>query len=124
VVYIVEDEPSVRRTLERMMKRVGFQVRTFAHPLEVLEAFDTLERPALLISDAVMPNMTGFEFLDRTRHKWPGLPTILMSGHAAEERIRETASHGVYFLSKPFTYEGLLRAVQEVRDRSRAAQLS
>lgn len=106
------------------MSRVGFQVRAFAHPLEVIEAFDTLQRPELLISDAVMPNMTGFEFLDRTREKWPGLPTILMSGHAAEERIRETASHGVYFLSKPFTYEALLDAVQDVRDRGSSTEIA
>lgn len=111
--YLVEDEPLVRNTVQRMLERVGFEVLTFPSPLDLLQQKGTLARPGLLVTDAMMPKMTGFELLPQLSDVWGGVPMIMISGHAAEESVREAEGRGVRFLRKPFSVGELGRVVAD-----------
>jgi CheY-like chemotaxis protein len=110
-ILVVEDEAAVRLLAARALEAVGFSVHT-AESAEV--ALRKLERegmrPALLLSDVVMPGASGAQLAARAQALLPGLPVLLTSGHAGDfERAIAGAEHT--FLRKPFTREELLQAV-------------
>jgi PAS domain S-box-containing protein len=111
--YLVEDEPLVRNTVQRMLERMGFEVLSFPGPLSLLAQKDTLPPPGLLVTDAMMPQMTGFELLPQLSAVWPHVPTIMISGHAAEKSVRGVERRGVRFLAKPFSVSELGKIVAE-----------
>jgi two-component system, cell cycle sensor histidine kinase and response regulator CckA len=111
-ILVVEDEAPVRNLMRKVLERGGHEVITAASPLEALgllargEAFDAV------VSDVVMPDMNGFALWERTRQTWPNLPFLFVSGYV-EEQLDQTAHRdGSAFLSKPFSPEELLAAVE------------
>ena len=111
LAYLTEDDPHVRSTVQRMLGLMGFDVLTFVGPNELLERANSLARPALLVTDAMMPDMTGFELLTRIEKIWPGAPTIMISGYAPEQKVREVELCGAHFLRKPFSVSKLKETV-------------
>jgi two-component system, cell cycle sensor histidine kinase and response regulator CckA len=119
-LLLVEDEPAVRKVVERTLTRSGYRV-LLAGTGE--EAIDLCARepvsPDLLITDVVMPGMSGAELARRARALKPGLPVLFMSGYADE-----VVSHhgvldtGVEFIQKPFSPEVLAARVREVLEGS------
>jgi two-component system response regulator FixJ len=110
LVYIVDDEPAVRDSLEVLLRSVRLDVRTFASAAEFLAA--RLERPGCLLLDIRMPEMDGFELRRRIAGTDHDLPFVVITGDGDEEtRKRSLEAGAVSFFSKPFDDEEVLQAI-------------
>jgi len=68
----------------------------------------------VLVTDVVMPGMSGQQLAEHARERAPGLRVVFMSGHTDDVLLRDGARHGdIAFVQKPFTRDSLLRAVEE-----------
>jgi PAS domain S-box-containing protein len=120
-ILVVEDEEGVRRGVQRILRHAGYQVLVAADPAQALSIAE--EYPGhidLLLTDVIMPMMTGVQLAERVVHMRPDIKVLYMSGHAREGldaayRARETFE----FLQKPFTREAMLAKVAHVLDAAR-----
>jgi two-component system cell cycle sensor histidine kinase/response regulator CckA len=114
-VLLVEDEEGVRSLVSSMLKGQGYQVYEAGHGLHALEVFAKHgSEIQLLLTDVIMPKMSGRELAERLKAKSPALKVVYMSGYTDDIIARE----GVVFdntilLHKPFTLEGLTRKLRE-----------
>jgi len=113
LALVVDDEPSMRRATERLLRRMGWEVATAADGVEALEQFGA--RPAevrLVLLDLVMPRLDGWHTLDALRQLRPGVPVILASGYdeARVMRGRPPEAQPI-FLQKPFSLAELEGAI-------------
>jgi PAS domain S-box-containing protein len=115
-ILVVEDEPGVRRIAERILSSAGYQVMSTEDPLDAIELVRSDERHFdLLLTDVIMPNLSGKELALRLRRLRPGLRALFMSGYTDEIIAKQgILEPGVRFLQKPFGAEELLPAVREV----------
>ncbi len=118
-VLLVEDNDSVRTVTARILDQSGYRVQPAC---DGRTALSVLEDPSvkidLLLSDMVMPGLSGNEVAARAAELRPGLPILFMSGYAAEFAGRPILAHeAVDLLEKPFTQEALLRRVAEALGR-------
>ncbi|MGH7160423.1 MAG: hybrid sensor histidine kinase/response regulator [Acetobacteraceae bacterium] len=107
---LVEDEPVVGRIAERALTNQGWTVRLAESADAVLANLETLQRPDVLVSDVAMPGMDGPMLARRLRDRWPGLPTILVSGYVEEALRQSLEAEDMTFLPKPYTLANLLEA--------------
>jgi DNA-binding NtrC family response regulator len=114
-VLVVDDEPTVCRSLEKVLRRKGHEV---VRTLNVASALDTLEKGNkfdLIIADLMMPQVGGLELLKIVRERWPSTPVLIITGYASIASAVEATQHGARgYLPKPFTPEELERAVDAV----------
>jgi len=117
VIYIVDDDDSVRRALSRLVRSVGLRAETFASPDELLRHGHRGE-PGCLLLDVRLPGMSGFELHRRLLDKGPLPPAIFITAHPGE-RNRATArtADAVAFLEKPFDDQLLLDAIDSALSR-------
>jgi FixJ family two-component response regulator len=110
-VLVVDDDPSILRSLKRLISASGFEVKTFGKPSELL-ASDTPAAKACMVVDIDMPEMNGIEMCEVLKSSGRGLPTILVTGRT-DTRTRSLAaqSDAVAVLFKPFDEEPLLDAI-------------
>jgi CheY-like chemotaxis protein len=111
-ILVVDDEPLVRELTVEILRRCGYApqgVSSARHALDLLEQ----EQFDLVVSDVVMPEMTGVEFLYELRLRLPDLPVILMTGGSKEpERTMKAVELGASgLLYKPFSHAELREAV-------------
>jgi DNA-binding NtrC family response regulator len=103
VVFVVDDEPVIAQTLAIILRQAGFDAIAFDHPEKAIAASD--QTPAdLLISDVMMPGMTGVELAIHFRKSYPDCKVLLFSGHAATaDLLAEAREEGYDFdlLAKP-----------------------
>lgn len=121
-VYVVDDDVSVRRSVDRLLSVEGFRVVAFESATEFLE-LPALEHPMCLILDLRMPGMTGFDLLKALDAANREVPVILMTGHGNDSVLEDPVTRNVVaLLMKPFEATALLKAVREAlaRDRSSA----
>jgi signal transduction histidine kinase len=112
-ILLVEDEPTVRALAGRILRRAGNEVTSAASPAEAL-ALPTEERPDLLVTDVLLPEIDGIELSRRLTARWPGLRVLLMSGFpGGNARIEEAIARGEHFLQKPFGPSDLLEKVRD-----------
>jgi len=115
-ILVVEDDPGVRGLTVRSLERHGYRVLTAVDGLEALRVLDDgAETVDLLLTDVVMPNMSGPELAAVLRARFPGLKVLFMSGYTDDAIVR----HGllaaeVAFVQKPYTPRGLTKKVREV----------
>ncbi len=112
LVTIIDDDESVRRALEGLMKAVGLPARAYASAEEFLESgqqYDT----ACLIADIRMPGMSGLDLQARLNSQKCRIPTIFITAHGdAEMRMQALRAGAVEFLAKPFSDDVLLEHVK------------
>ncbi|MBT8337745.1 MAG: PAS domain-containing protein [Gemmatimonadetes bacterium] len=117
-ILVVEDDPAVRRVADRTLQREGWDVRLAADAEQGLALLDEEGgRISVLLTDLVLPGMSGRDLIDRARERHPVVRCIAMSGYAEgspERRIDLPPE--VVFLPKPFTMEGLHRALDASAD--------
>jgi signal transduction histidine kinase/CheY-like chemotaxis protein len=120
-VLLAEDQPEVRRLAIRILKSNGYQLLEASNGPEALELSRHYAGPIdLLVTDVVMPEMTGRELADRLRESRPGIKVLYMSGYTADIIGREgVLDEGVDYLPKPFTPAELAAKVREVLDQAR-----
>ena len=112
-ILVVEDEPLVRRGLVRSLASLGYTVVERAGPEEALALTDDeLARVDVLLTDVLMPGMTGPRLADVLEGRRPGLRTLLASGFAPEQALESRP--GTAFLGKPFSKAELADAIRAV----------
>ncbi|AHG90499.1 PAS sensor protein [Gemmatirosa kalamazoonensis] len=115
-ILLVEDDETVRRAARRILEQAGYQVLEARDGAEALRVAGTngtgAVRVDLVITDVVMPAMSGPEFVAALREARPDVPVIFMSGYTDDAVLRQKlVEPGVAFVQKPFTPEGLARKV-------------
>jgi two-component system probable response regulator PhcQ len=102
-ILVVDDEQNVVNALRRTLRREGYEIFTATAPAEALAMLPTLQAD-LVISDHLMPNMTGLDFLKRVRTRFPDAMRIMLTGHADMQTAIEAINQGeIYrFLTKPW----------------------
>jgi FixJ family two-component response regulator len=119
IVAVIDDDPSVRRSLSRLLRSQGFGVETYASARGFLERVDCA-RLACLVLDIRMPGQNGLELQEVLTVAGHAIPIIFMTGHGdvpLAERAREAGA--VDFLAKPFDEETFFSAVQRALARNR-----
>jgi signal transduction histidine kinase/CheY-like chemotaxis protein len=115
-ILVAEDEEGVRRVVVEMLQQQGYHVLAACGGPEALELYNSLdERVHLLITDVVMPKMSGPELADRLRGKQPSLRVLFVSGYTDSDIVHHGVLNvGTHFLQKPFTPDSLASKVREV----------
>jgi PAS domain S-box-containing protein len=118
-VLLAEDEPQVRNLTREILTGLGYEVLVACDGVEALEVQTRHRRPIhLLISDVVMPRMSGGELAQRLRERIPSLPILFVSGYAGDVNLSLHLPPGeLMLLPKPFTGRELARRVRELLDR-------
>ena len=113
-VNIVDDDPSVRKGLGRLLKSAGYEVEIFGSAREFLNVDPICERPSCLVLDMKMPELSGFDLQQELKQKNYALPIVFITGHGdIPMSVKAMKIGAVDFLTKPFDEDDLLNAVQE-----------
>ena len=114
-ILAVDDDPSVLGLLEKALSAAGYHVLVADGGWNAIRAFEKHADPIhLLLTDVIMPDLTGPVVAERLRAKQPNLQVLFISGfHDAELVQRFVTRKGFALLPKPFTIDGLLRVVRE-----------
>lgn len=112
LISIVDDDNSVRESLQSLMRSVGFAVRIFASAEEFLN-WDHRRETDCLILDVRMPGMSGIELQRHLMASHYEIPIIFVTAHASEQEVRSLAlrNGAVDYLAKPLSEDALLSAV-------------
>jgi FixJ family two-component response regulator len=110
-VFLVDDDPSVRRSLVRLLHSAGHQVEAFIAPGDLLAQVD-LRAPGCLLLDLQLPGLNGLEFQDHLRAVGCPMPIVFITGQGdIPASVRAMKGGAVDFLTKPFRDADLLGAV-------------
>lgn len=120
-ILVVEDAQGLRQLVARLLTRNGFEVLTAENGSRALALADEHQGAIdLLLTDVIMPGMSGRDLAKTIRARHPGVPTILMSGYADEALGKDSSSNEEALLRKPFTEPELIEAVHDALRASRA----
>ncbi len=119
IVFLVEDEDTLRYLLKKQMSQLGYEVHDAENGEEAWEKLADGLKPRLLITDIIMPGMSGMDLAEKIRRNHPQLPIIFISGYLHDEKVDFNRFSGkVHFLRKPFTLRTLTEKVEEVLNDS------
>jgi two-component system cell cycle sensor histidine kinase/response regulator CckA len=114
IVLLVDDDPGVRRTVREMLTAMSFHVLEAGHAQEALRIAERHETPIhLLLTDVVMPGMSGRNIADELLQSRPAMKVLYMSGYNREILLEQGVSPGRTLLQKPFTRMELESRVRE-----------
>jgi CheY-like chemotaxis protein len=116
VVLLVDDETQIRSVIAEMLTELGFQVHEASAPEAALSAIQAGLSPDILVTDHLMPGMTGVELASTVRAIVPDACTLIISGFAEVESL-DASEH---WLAKPFVQRDLARALAEIRKHPKA----
>jgi RNA polymerase sigma factor (sigma-70 family) len=120
VVSVVDDDPSVRRAIKRLISSVGLQVQVFGSGQELLKS-KNLGEPGCLILDIRLPGMSGLDFQKNLVASDVNTPIIFVTAHGdISMAVRAMKAGAIEFLTKPFRDQDLLDAVQVALEKDRA----
>ncbi|MDY7228241.1 response regulator transcription factor [Hyalangium rubrum] len=121
VVLVVDDDPSVLRSLERLLQVEGYAVETFSHPRQLLER-SPAQGPRCVVMDLRMPELNGLELQEELRRAGWSHPIVFISGHGdVPAAVKAMKAGAVDFLPKPFSAADLLGAVERALAQDRQA---
>jgi len=129
VIYIVEDDASFRKSMERLVRASGFEVAAFESADAFLKHPD-IRRPACLLLDVQLPDIDGLELQQKLRERSSSLPIIFMTGHGTIPMSVQAMKKGaIDFLPKPFAAQDLHSAIlkaleRDVENRKQEIQVS
>lgn len=110
-VYVVDDDPAIRRSLERLLDAEGFRVASYATPMAFLGVASELAIGCVLL-DLRMPEMDGFEVQARLLLINPDLPVIVITAQGdVQTAVRAMKAGAVDFIEKPYSDDALLAAI-------------
>jgi len=120
VVFVVDDDPSMRSALQDLVASVGLEPRVFATPREFLQA-SRADVPSCLVLDVRLPGSSGLAFQEELARAGVRIPVIFITGHGdIPMSVRAIKAGAVEFLSKPFREQELLDAIHAGIERDRA----
>jgi len=120
IVFIVDDDLSVRRTTERLIRSAGFKALTFTSAREFL-ASPRPEGPACLVLDVRMPGLSGMDLQRERTQSGIHIPIIFITGHGDIPMSVRAMKAAVEFLTKPFRSRSLVDAVRAALERDESA---
>ena len=125
-ILLVEDEAVVRRLAADLLASAGYQVIGVGNGVEALTAIESHAGTIhLLLTDVILPGMSGVELAERFRALCPSARTVFMSGYTADALAEQAhLASDIAFLQKPFNADGLMHSVRAALDRPRAAPSS
>jgi signal transduction histidine kinase/CheY-like chemotaxis protein len=113
-VLLVEDDPAVRKLVSRSLDVLGFQVLEVPDGIAALRKVTELDgRVDVVLTDMVMPGMSGIDLVTRLREQWPTIGVVMMSGYTGDTYVEaEGFPQNVGFLEKPFAVAELRRTIR------------
>ena len=119
VIAVVDDDPSVRKGLERLIRSLGWQAETFASAQEFLDR-PPAEMPSCLVLDLQLPGLSGLDLQKRMAEAGLDTPIVFLTGHGdIPATVKAMKGGAVEFLTKPVDEQDLLRAIQEAIELDR-----
>jgi FixJ family two-component response regulator len=115
-IYLVEDDPSVRKGLRRLLNSIGFNVEAFASAEEFLQA-EVQQSCSCLILDINLGKMNGFALQEQLSENGSAMPVIFITAFDDEHTHRKMLKAGVPFLIKPFADQKLIDLLKSVEER-------
>ena len=117
IVFVVDDDASVRRSTERLVRSAGFAIQAFASAREFLDNART-EKPGCLVLDVHMPGLSGLDLQRELAQRGVELPIIFLTGHGdIPMTVRAMKAGAVEFLTKPVKSRELLAAIESAIER-------
>jgi FixJ family two-component response regulator len=124
VVFVVDDDVSVRESLAPLIRWAGWRAETFASATEFLSRRQGDGAPCCLVLDIDLPDLNGLDLQDRIGVDASEMPIIFITGHGdIPTTVRAMKGGAVEFLAKPFADDVLLRAITRAIERSRTGLL-
>ena len=121
IVFVVDDDVSVRESLELLIRNAGWQPELLASAQEFL-ARPRVVAPSCLVLDVTLPGLNGLELQERIAADRTDMPIIFITGHGdVPMSVQAMKAGAVEFLTKPFGDEALLTAIRNAIERSRTA---
>ncbi len=121
IVFVVDDDASVRRSLEMLIGSAGWRLETFASAQEFLSRPRVLA-PSCLVLDVALPDLNGLDLQKRIAADRSDMPIIFISGYDdIPTTVQAMKAGATEFLTKPFGDDALLRAIEQAVERSRLA---
>lgn len=122
IVFVVDDDAGVRRSLQNLIGSVGLRVETFASAQEFLGS-KLVNVPSCLVLDVRLPGLSGLDLQKRITNLGIEIPIIFITGHGdIPMTVQAMKAGAVEFLAKPFRDQDLLDAIQQALDRDRFAR--
>ena len=119
LVAIVDDDPSVRRGLQRLIQSAGWKVESFASAQEFL-VFPRTAAPTCLVLDLQLPGLSGLDLQKRLAKIGLEIPIVFLTGHGnIPASVQAMKAGAVEFLTKPIDEQDLFRAIREAIERDR-----
>lgn len=114
-ILAVDDDHSVLGLLDEVLRQAGYRVLLANGGWSAIHAFENSVEPVhLLLTDVIMPDLTGPVVAERLRSRQPDLQVLFISGFHDADLVQQFVTRkGFSLLPKPFTVDGLLRVVQE-----------
>jgi FixJ family two-component response regulator len=120
VIFVVDDDPSVRRALDNLLRSNGFRVQAFASVEEYRES-EPPDAPACMVLDVRMPGQSGLEFQREANEAGPQIPIIFVTGHGdIPMSVGAMKAGAIEFLTKPFHDQELMSAIRLGLEKDRA----
>ncbi len=121
VVFVVDDDLSIRESLELMIRQAGWQPQTFSTAQEFLDR-PGVSVPSCLVLDISLPGLSGLDLQRRIVAERCGMPIIFITGYGdIPTTVRAMKAGAIEFLTKPFSDDALLGAIEQALERSRIA---
>ena len=122
MVFVVDDDASVREALAGLIRSAGWDVEVFASAHEFL-THSRADAPSCLVLDVGLPGLSGLDLQARMAELHNDIPIVFITGHGdVPMSVRAMKAGAVEFLTKPFLDEDLLEGIQQAVDRDRAAR--
>jgi RNA polymerase sigma factor (sigma-70 family) len=128
IVFVVDDDEPVRRSLERLIRSAGLTVETFASAQQFLASpqpniQDSVNVPCCLVLDVRLPGLSGLDLQKQMAEINLEIPIVFISGHGdIPTSVRAMKAGAVEFLTKPFRDRDLLGAIEQAIERDRVAR--
>ena len=111
-IFVVDDDPLVRKALQRLLKSAGYFTETFPSAEEFLSSGNSSEGPACIILDVKMPGLSGFDLQEGLSAASYAMPIIFITGHGdIPSSVKAIKNGAVDFLSKPFEDQDLFDSI-------------
>jgi RNA polymerase sigma factor (sigma-70 family) len=122
LVYVLDDDPSVRRSLARLIRAAGFEAQTFASASEFLQ-HGPADDAVCLVVDVRMPDQSGLDLQETLTARGWSAPIIFITGHGdVPMSVRAMRGGAVDFLEKPIEDDVILAAIREASERGRSSR--
>src|SRR4051794_10207371 len=122
IVFVVDDDESIRNSLRRLLSSVGLSVEVFASAQAFLD-HPRIDAPGCLVLDVELPDLNGLDLQQALTKTGAPLPVVFLTGHGdIPMSVKAMKAGAVEFLTKPFRERDLVGAIQEAITRDRTAQ--